>query len=245
MFYRSYGGITPEWPKIRRKIYLNGVTSPSDIKNLPEESLVLLAEEIRERIIDVVSKRGGHLASSLGVVELTIALHKVFNTPADKIIWDVGHQCYAHKILTGRNATFDTLRKKDGLSGFPKREESEYDPFTTGHAGTSISAALGMAKARDHLGKDNRVIAVIGDGSLTSGLAYEGLNHAGSKTSDFTVVINDNKMSISHNVGAMSQYLNRVITGKWYNRFREEVDPIVESLVGSYISRFARKIEEG
>lgn len=224
---------------------LSGVKSPLDIKALSEEELVQLAGELRERIIDVVSFRGGHLASSLGVVELTLALHKVYNAPDDKIIWDVGHQCYAHKIITGRNDSFGSMRTEGGISGFPRREESKYDPFTTGHAGTSISAALGMARARDYLKKDNKVIAVIGDGSLTAGLAFEGLNHAGSLHTNFTVVLNDNKMSISHNVGALSQYLNRIITGKWYNRFRKEVDPIVESILGDTVSQFVRRIEGG
>jgi 1-deoxy-D-xylulose-5-phosphate synthase len=224
---------------------LPGIHGPDDVKALPEEELPLLAEELRRRIMQVVSRNGGHLASSLGVVELTIALHRVFSSPDDKIIWDVGHQCYAHKLLTGRNDAFDTLRTEGGVSGFPKRSESPHDAFDTGHAGTSISAALGMARARDHLGKEHRVVAVIGDGSMTAGMAFEGLNHAGALHTNLTVVLNDNKMSISHNVGALSQYLNRVITGKWYTRLREEIDPIVESIVGDHVASFAKRMEEG
>ncbi len=221
------------------------IHGPEGVKGLSVEELAPLAEELRRRIIEVVSRNGGHLASSLGVVDLTIALHRVFSTPTDRIIWDVGHQCYAHKLLTGRHAEFDSLRIEGGLSGFPKRSESEHDPFDTGHAGTSISAALGMAKGRDHQGRDNRVVAVIGDGSLTAGMAFEGLNHAGALHTNLTVVLNDNKMSISHNVGAMSAYLNRVITGKWYTRMREEIDPIVEAIVGDQVASFAKRMEEG
>lgn len=229
---------------IREYEILGRVESPEDIKSLPPSALPELAREIRERIIDVVSRSGGHLASSLGVVELTIALHYVYDLPEDKIIWDVGHQCYAHKILTGRNKTFDTLRSSGGVSGFPSREESPYDCFNTGHAGTSISAALGFARARDHRGVDNDVIAVIGDGSLTAGLAFEGLNHAGATHTDLTVVLNDNKMSISRNVGALSQHLNRIITGKWYTKIRDEFDHIISAVAGGQVAQFARRFEE-
>ncbi len=223
---------------------LRRIDNPAEIKRLNEEELELLAAQIRHRIIDVVSRSGGHLASSLGVVELTIALNYAFNFPEDKIVWDVGHQCYAHKILTGRNERFETLRQADGVSGFPRRCESEYDAFDTGHAGTSISAALGMASARDHHKKDHKVIAVIGDGSMTSGLAFEGLNQAGVSKSNLTVVLNDNKMSISHNVGALSQHLNRIITGRWYTRMREEFNQVFKTVMGGQITHFAKRVEE-
>ena len=224
---------------------LNRILGPQDIKSLTIEELTQLAEEVRHRIIDVVSHSGGHLASSLGVVELTIALHFVYDAPKDKIIWDVGHQCYANKILTGRNQRFDTLRKEGGLAGFPAREESEYDPFTTGHAGTSISSALGFAQARDLKGEDHRVLAVIGDGSMTAGLAFEGLNHAGSLKTNLTVILNDNKMSISSNVGALSQHLNRLITGKWYRRVKEQFTQVLHTVAGDQVAHFAKKFEEG
>ncbi|MGK7345895.1 MAG: 1-deoxy-D-xylulose-5-phosphate synthase [Candidatus Nitrospinota bacterium M3_3B_026] len=230
--------------KIHEYEILERIEGPEDIKSLPVSALPELAREVRARIIDVVSRSGGHLASSLGVVELTIALHYVYDLPGDKIVWDVGHQCYAHKILTGRNKTFDTLRKAGGVSGFPSREESLYDCFNTGHAGTSISAALGLARARDHQGGDNDVIAVIGDGSLTAGLAFEGLNHAGATHTGLTVVLNDNKMSISRNVGALSQHLNRIITGKWYTKIRDEFDHIVNALAGGQVAQFTRRFEE-
>ncbi len=221
------------------------INGPADIKKLDPDQLDRLCDEVRRRIIETVALRGGHLASSLGVVELTISLLYTYNLPADKVIYDVGHQCYAHKILTGRNNDFDTLRAKGGLSGFPKRDESEYDAFDTGHAGTSISAALGMARARDYLGRKNKVLAVIGDGSMTAGLAFEGLNHAGSLGSDFTVVLNDNKMSISQNIGALSHYLNRIITGGWYNRARKESYEIMRSILKNQLTDFAARIEKG
>jgi len=211
---------------------LKNITSPLDMKGMSVKELEQLAYEVRRRIIDVVSKNGGHLASSLGVVELTIALHYVYNAPVDRIIWDVGHQCYAHKILTGRNARFDTIRKANGISGFPNMKESPYDCFNTGHSGTSISAALGFAEARDLQNKKNKVIAVIGDGSLSAGIAFEGLNNAGSLRTNLTVVLNDNEMSISGNVGALSQHLNRIITGKWFVRIEQEWDQIMKSLAG-------------
>ncbi|VAX22572.1 1-deoxy-D-xylulose 5-phosphate synthase [hydrothermal vent metagenome] len=223
---------------------LDRILGPQDIKSLSIEELTELAKEVRHRIIDVVSRSGGHLASSLGVVELTIAMQYVYDAPRDKIIWDVGHQCYANKILTGRNDRFDTLRKEGGLSGFPAREESEYDPFTTGHAGTSISAALGLAQARDLQGDDYKVIAVIGDGSMTAGLAFEGLNHAGSLNTNLTVILNDNKMSISSNVGALSQHLNRMITGRWYRRVKERFAQALHTVAGDQVTYFAKKFEE-
>ncbi len=220
---------------------LKHIATPLDIKGMSVNELEQLADEVRRRIIDVVSRNGGHLASSLGVVELTIALHYVYNAPVDRIIWDVGHQCYAHKILTGRNARFDTLRKAHGLSGFPSMEESSYDCFNTGHSGTSISAALGFAEARDLLNKKNKVIAVIGDGSLSAGIAFEGLNNAGSLRTNLTVVLNDNEMSISGAVGAMSQHLNRIITGRWFVRIEQEWDQIMKSLAGGPAAQFSER----
>ena len=182
---------------------LKKINTPKDLKKLKKEDVPLLAAEIRTFIIENVSKTGGHLASSLGVVELTLALHYIFNSPDDKIIWDVGHQSYVHKILTERKNKFHTLRQYKGISGFPKISESKYDSFNTGHSGTSISAALGLAKARDTKKEKHAVIAVIGDGSMTAGMAFEGLNQAGHINSDLIVVLNDNEMSISPNVGAL------------------------------------------
>jgi len=199
---------------------LDRVDSPADIKSFTLDELVQLAGEIREEIISVVSKNGGHLASSLGTVELTVALHHVFNAPRDKLIWDVGHQAYAHKILTGRRGRFHTLRQHGGICAFPKRDESPYDTFDVGHSGTSISAALGMAEARCLKGEKYRVIAVIGDGSIAAGLAFEGLNQTGHREKDMIVILNDNEMSISPNVGALSSYLNRIMTGQLFTRFR-------------------------
>jgi 1-deoxy-D-xylulose-5-phosphate synthase len=188
-------------------MYLERVSGPDDLKHLTRAELPPLAEELRRRIIDVCAKNGGHVAPSLGVVELTIALHYVFSSPTDKIVWDVGHQTYAHKLLTGRNARFDTLRQANGLAGFPERGESPHDHFGTAHASTAISAALGMALERDLAGRDDRVIAVVGDGALTGGLAYEALNNAGQLKTNFIVILNDNEFSIAPNVGAMSAYL--------------------------------------
>ena len=188
---------------------LEQIQSPADLRKLPKEQLPALAEEIRRFIIETVAKNGGHLSSNLGVIELTLALHRAFDTPSDRIVWDVGHQAYTHKLITGRKAKFCSLRQADGLSGFPKRDESEYDCFDVGHASTSISAALGMACARDATGGKEKVVAVIGDGSLTGGLAFEGLNQAGHLKKDFTLILNDNEMSISPNVGAVSSFLSR------------------------------------
>ena len=189
---------------------LSNIQSPSAVKALSEQELEKLAGEIREEIIRTVSENGGHLASNLGAVELTIALHRVFDCPADKIVFDVGHQCYPHKLLTGRGEAFSTLRQLDGVCGFPRREESEYDAFNTGHASTAISAALGMARARDMRGEKHSVVAVVGDGALTGGMCYEALNDAGSLNTPFMVVLNDNGMSISRNVGALSKQLTRL-----------------------------------
>ena len=189
---------------------LNRINSPSDLKEMSDEELDKLSEEIREVIVDVVSENGGHLASNLGVVELTVAIHSVFNVPDDKIVWDVGHQCYAHKIITGRRSRIDTIRTENGLSGFPKRSESKYDSFNTGHSSTSISAAYGIACSDVVKKEGTYTIAVIGDGALTGGLAYEGLNNAGRSGKNLIVILNDNKMSISNNVGSVARYLSRI-----------------------------------
>ena len=193
---------------------LEKINSPEDVKKLKKEEKEKLAQELREYILETVSKNGGHLASNLGVIELTIALHSVFNTPKDKIVWDVGHQAYAHKIITGRREQFKTLRQLDGLAGFPKTSESEYDSFNTGHSSTSISAALGMARARDLKGEKNQVIAVIGDGALTGGMALEALNDAGFSKTHMTVILNDNEMSISKNIGGLNMFLSKLRTKK-------------------------------
>ena len=208
------------------------IDSPADLRKMSLADLPLLAQEIREEIITTVSRTGGHLASSLGVVELTLALHYVFDTPRDRLIWDVGHQTYAHKLITGRRETFSTLRQCGGISGFPRREESRYDAFGTGHSGTSISAALGMAQARCLREESHKVIAVIGDGSLTAGLAFEGLNQAGAMDEDLIVILNDNELSISPNVGALSSYLNRLMTGQFATRFRDEIKNFLKLLPG-------------
>jgi 1-deoxy-D-xylulose-5-phosphate synthase len=226
---------------------LDRIDSPADLRELTDEELCELAEEIRHEIIRVVSRNGGHLAPSLGVVELTIALHRVFESPEDKIVWDVGHQSYAHKLLTGRRRSFETLRQYGGVAGFPRREESPHDAFNTGHSSTSISAALGMACARDLLGRDNRVIAVIGDGSLTAGLAFEGLNQAGHLKKNMMVVVNDNRMSIAKNVGALSQYLTRLLSAPTYQRLESEVWEIMGKIpaVGSRARDLASRALEG
>jgi 1-deoxy-D-xylulose-5-phosphate synthase len=209
---------------------LDRIASPADIRRLDPSELDTLADEVRRRLVDVISQLGGHFAPGLGVVELTIALHYVFDTPRDRLVWDVGHQGYPHKILTGRNDRLPTIRQKDGLSGFLKREESEYDTFGAGHAATSISAAFGMATARDLTGGDYKVVAVIGDGSLTSGIAYEALNNAGHTERDLIVILNDNAMSIAPNVGAMNKYLTKLRSNPLYNRVREEVKALVHRL---------------
>ncbi len=203
--------------------WLDQIDSPENLKRIPVENLKELAGEIRERIITVVSKNGGHLAPSLGVVELTLALHYVFDSPKDKLIWDVGHQCYAHKLLTGRKDRFESLRKYEGISGFPKKSESQHDIYDVGHASTSISAALGMACARDQKKEKFSVVAVVGDGALTSGLSFEGLNNAGAMRKNLIVILNDNRMSISRNVGAMSKYLTDLLTDEKYNKLKAEV----------------------
>ena len=222
---------------------LDTVTSPVELRKLAESELPEVAREVRERMIDVVSRVGGHFAPGLGVVELTIALHYVFNTPTDKIVWDVGHQGYPHKILTGRNAEFPDIRQKGGPSGFLARKESVYDTFGAGHAATSISAALGMATARDLKGQNFEVVAVIGDGAMTSGIAYEALNNAGHTDRDLIVILNDNEMSISRNVGAIHKYLTRVVTNPWYNRLRDEVKHVLQR-TPEMMESFVIKLEE-
>jgi len=225
---------------------LEKIDSPLDLKKLSMDDLRVLADELREIIIKTVSLNGGHLASSLGVIETTIALHYVFNAPKDKIIWDVGHQSYSHKILTGRKDRFSTIRKENGLSGFPKIKESEYDAFGTGHSSTSISAALGIIEGRDKNKGDFKVIAVIGDGAMTGGLAFEGLNNAGHLKKDLIVILNDNEMSISPNVGALSAYMNRILTGEFYRKFKKETKSFLEGIpkVGGQVAKIAQKAEE-
>ena len=223
---------------------LEGIRSPLDIRRLPESELPRLASEVREFLLAHVSRTGGHLASGLGVVELTIALHYVFQTPVDQIVWDVGHQVYPHKILTGRRERFETLRQKGGLSGFTMRQESEYDAFNAAHASTAISAALGMAVARDRKGEDFHVVAIVGDGGLTGGMAMEGLNQAGYLKRRLIVILNDNEMSISPNVGAMSGYLNRIIAGQVFNRVKDETGKILDRipLVGERLHEIAGEV---
>ncbi|MGA2518130.1 MAG: 1-deoxy-D-xylulose-5-phosphate synthase [Thermodesulfobacteriota bacterium] len=226
---------------------LDQINTSQDVKKLDPEELELLCHEIRKEILSVVSKNGGHLASNLGVVELTIALHYVFDFPRDKVVWDVGHQSYVHKLLTGRRDRFHTLRQYGGISGFPKREESPYDTYDSGHSGTSISSALGMAEALRLKGEAGKVIAVIGDGSMTAGVAFEGLNQTGHVDQDLIVILNDNEMSISPNVGALSSYLNRLMTGQFAYRFRGEIKNFLESLpprIGKKLLRFAKHAEE-
>ncbi|MGN1059635.1 MAG: 1-deoxy-D-xylulose-5-phosphate synthase, partial [Clostridia bacterium] len=203
---------------------LNRIRSPRDVKELSFQELETLAGEIRDYLIQSVSKTGGHLASNLGVVELTLALFKTLDLPADSIIWDVGHQSYVHKLLTGRMERFSTLRRFGGLSGFPKSSESEYDAFNTGHSSTSISAALGMTRASELLGEKRRAVAVIGDGALTGGMAFEALNDAGTYKKNFIVILNDNEMSIAENVGGLSRYLTRIRTRPFYFRLKSQLE---------------------
>jgi 1-deoxy-D-xylulose-5-phosphate synthase len=225
---------------------LSAVNFPEDIRKLDLAQLNRLAGELREMIIDVVSRNGGHLASSLGTVELTLAIHYVFNTPRDKVVWDVGHQAYAHKIVTGRKNLFHTLRTKGGISGFPRREESLYDVFNTGHSSTSISAAIGMAEARCLNGGDFKILAVIGDGSISAGMAFEALNWAGDRSKNLIIILNDNELCISPNVGAMSSYLNRIMTGHTVTRFRTELKNFLKSIpsIGEQMVKFSKQVEE-
>ena len=225
---------------------LDTVNSPADLRDLSVAEMEQLARELRETIITTVARTGGHLAPSLGVVELTLALHYVFDTPRDRLVWDVGHQAYAHKLLTGRKDRFATLRQYRGLSGFPKRAESEYDPVGAGHSSTSISYSLGMAAAKAIQGEPGKVIAVIGDGSMTAGMAFEGLNHAGDLDRDLIVILNDNEMSISKNVGALSSFLSRKMTSRTIRRLRDHIEDRLMALssVGENILTMLRKSEE-
>jgi len=221
---------------------LHKIDSPADLRQLSETQLEPLARELRDFLIQSVSRTGGHLSSSLGTIELTIALHYVFNTPDDRLVWDVGHQAYPHKILTGRRERMDTLRKKDGLCGFIKREESEYDTFGVGHSSTSISAALGMAIAAQKTGSRRKAVAIIGDGAMTAGMAFEALNHAGHLDNDLLVVLNDNEMSISPNVGGMSNYLTKLLSGKLYSTMREGGKKVLSAVPP--MRELARRAEE-
>ncbi len=225
---------------------LKTVHRPSDLKRMSPDQFPELCQEIREQIISVLSNVGGHLASNLGVVELTVALHYLLDTPTDKIVWDTSNQAYAHKLLTGRREQFHTLRQFGGLSGFCKREESEYDTFNAGHAGTGVSAAVGMVEAREQLGQDHKVVCVVGDGAMTAGMTLEGMHHAGGSNRDFLVILNDNQMSISKNVGAISAYLNRTFTGEFYTKVREETGHLLESIphIGEQVKRMAQRAEE-
>lgn len=227
--------------------FLDKIHSPQDLKALPIKDLTQLAQEIRELIVETVSHTGGHLASSLGAVELIIALHYVFNTPQDKIVYDVGHQAYAHKIITGRKDRFQTLRQLNGISGFVRPDESPYDTFISGHSSTAISSSLGIATARDLSGKDHKVVAVIGDGTLTGGMAYEALNNAGHSIKNFLIILNDNEMAISRCVGAMARYLNKIITSPIYNRMRRDIQAVVSKIpgLGSAVVDIGKRIEEG
>ncbi|UCB55855.1 MAG: 1-deoxy-D-xylulose-5-phosphate synthase [Thiotrichales bacterium] len=227
---------TDRWP------LLESVNSPADLRQLPRARLPDLAREMRGYLIDVVSTTGGHLSAGLGTVELTIALHYVFNTPTDRLVWDVGHQSYAHKILTGRRDRMPTLRQKNGLSGFPKRSESEYDAFGTGHSSTSISAALGMSIAARQNGANRKSVAIIGDGAMTGGMAFEALNHAGDSDADLLVILNDNDMSISPNVGGLSNHLTRLLSGQLYSTVREGSKKVLEHMPG--VREMARRTEE-
>jgi len=222
------------------------IDSPEDLKKYPVSDLRTIAQELRDEILTVVGKTGGHLGASLGAVELTLALHYVFDAPRDQIVWDVGHQAYVHKMLTGRRERFAGLRQKDGLSGFPKRSESVYDTFGVGHASTAISAALGMATARDLHGDDFKVIAVVGDGAMTGGVALEGMNNAGTLDKDLIVILNDNKMSISRNVGALNRYLTKVTSGRLYNRFEADVWELLGTIpkFGGKARKLASRIKE-
>lgn len=224
---------------------LQNIQSPADLKKLSREQLLQVCDELRQYIIDVVSVHGGHFGASLGVVELSVALHYVFNTPYDQLVWDVGHQAYGHKILTGRRDNFFTNRKYNGISGFPRRAESEYDSFGVGHSSTSISAALGMALAAKHKGEDRKSVAIIGDGAMTAGLAFEGMNHAGVSDADMLIILNDNCMSIDQNVGALKEYLTDITTSHTYNKFKDDIWHALGKLpVGKRFTReMASKLE--
>ncbi len=226
---------------------LDTIDFPKDLKNIDLQAMEKLAGELRKFVIETVSQTGGHLAPSLGVVELTLALHYVFDTPKDKLVWDVGHQAYVHKILTGRKDRFHTLRQYQGISGFPRIDESEYDCFGVGHASTAISAALGLAASRDLNKEDYKVVAIVGDGALTGGIAFEGLNNTGAAKRDLIVVLNDNRMSISPNVGALSKCFTQVITGYWYNKIKKDIWELTGKLPkgSSFVRDIVHRIEEG
>ena len=229
-----------------KKSILSEINSPADLKRLNAEALGHLSGEVTDHIKSVIEEHGGHYSSPLGVVDLTIALHYVYDSPRDKIIWDVGHQAYAHKILTGRRDQFHTLRQKGGISGFLKRSESEHDIVGAGHASTSISSALGFAHARDKDKTDDQIVSIIGDGAMTGGLAYEGINNLGYHKTQMTIVLNDNSMSISESVGALSKYLNRVVTNPTYNRIRNDIWDLSGKIpMSSFVRKFLRKTEEG
>jgi 1-deoxy-D-xylulose-5-phosphate synthase len=227
-------------------MYIEKIKGPEDLKKLSLSELELLADELRDVVIGTVATNGGHLASNLGTIDLTVALHYVFNSPEDKIVWDVGHQAYAHKMLTGRYDRFSTIRKRGGISGFPRITESPHDAFGTGHSSTSISAALGILEGRNHNQQGFKVIAVIGDGAMTAGLAFEGLNHAGHLKKDLIVILNDNEMSISPNVGALSAYLRRIMMGDLYTRFKKETKHFLERIprVGEPVLKIAQRAED-
>src|SRR5947199_6145915 len=226
--------------------YLDMVDSPEHVKKLTQPQLTQLAEEIRQELITKLSKNGGHLGPNLGVVELTIALHYVFSTPADKFVWDVSHQSYVHKLLTGRKGRFQTIRTTGGLNGFSLRSESEHDCYGAGHAGTALSAALGMAAARDQRGSDENVVAIFGDAGLTNGISFEALNNISHTTRRFIAVLNDNEWSIAKNVGAISNYLNKLITHPSYNKLARDFERFVKRLPkGELAVRLAHKAEEG
>ena len=224
---------------------LQNIHYPADLKKLSKEQLLQVCDELRQYIIDVVSVHGGHFGASLGVIELSVALHYVFNTPYDQLVWDVGHQAYGHKILTGRRDNFFTNRKYNGISGFPRRAESEYDSFGVGHSSTSISAALGMALAAKYKGEDRKSVAIIGDGAMTAGLAFEGMNHAGVSDADMLIILNDNCMSIDQNVGALKEYLTDITTSHTYNKFKDDIWHALGKLpVGKRFTReMASKLE--
>ena len=226
---------------------LDRINSVKDLRKLSIEEKEKLAEEIRKVLLDVVSENGGHLASNLGVVELTIALHSVFNTPKDSIIWDVGHQTYVHKILTGRKDKIASLRRLNGIAGFPKTSESDFDCFNTGHSSTSISVALGMARANKIEGKSDKVIAVIGDGALTGGMAQEALNDAGASNADITVILNDNEMSISKNVGGITYFLSKLRTKKFYTKTNNRVKSVLQKIpgIGKPFVKLVQKLKRG
>src|SRR6187402_2996200 len=228
---------------LSRYPYLAQIESPEDLRRFPDDQLPAIADELRRYLIEAVASSGGHFGAGLGVVELTVALHHVFDTPRDRLIWDVGHQSYPHKILTGRRDRIRTLRQAEGLSGFTKRSESEYDPFGAAHASTSISAALGFAAARDAKGQDNKVVAVIGDGSMSAGMAYEAMNNACETTKQLTVILNDNDMSIAPPVGGMSAYFARLVSGGGYQSIRN-LGKAVSKAFPKPLQEAARKAEE-